>query len=361
MKSKSRWFVWDRYAGIEIAFFIFVSIITPFLSNVESSLKYKDLQDDYYYIAFVRSLVWGTYFIIPYYLFYKLSVQQLLIKKRYVWFLLSFPLFWFFLEWYTLYFQFRAISKLTFLPAQIIAETDVWLKQKQVFNPSIDYCVIKLVQVLALGYYINYRKQQKQISELKRIQAETDLQYLRAQLQPHFFFNTLNNIYSLALQRSDLTAPLVAKLSDMMRYVLYESQQPKVSLVKETAFLNNYIDVQSVRYNKKIDIRFDTQGITDMGMIEPLLLLPFIENAFKHGTEEEEGEGFIEIIISLAGDELTLSVSNSKSAGKPETASTGIGMTNTKKRLELLYPGKHTLTVTQTESSYTVLLSIILN
>ncbi len=362
MKKQNRWFVWDRYARIEITFFVIVSIVIPFLTNIEYTYKPGvELQDDHYYIAFMRSLVWGVYHIIPFYLFYKLAIQQLLIKKRYGWFLLTFLCFVIFLQWYTLYFQFWSLSKLTFLPAQIVTETSVWLTQKHSFIFGFNYWTIQLTELLALGYYIHYQKKENEIGELKRIQTETDLQYLKAQLQPHFFFNTLNNIYSLALQRSELTAPLVAKLSDMMRYVLYEAEQPKVPLAKETGFLRNYIDVQSVRYNKKIDIRFDTQGITDAVMIEPLLLLPFVENAFKHGTEEEEGEGFIEIIISLAGEELTLSVSNSKSAKIKQAKPTGIGIANTEKRLQLLYPQKHALTIRQTEGSYTLLLSIILN
>jgi sensor histidine kinase YesM len=362
MKKQNRWFAWDRYIAIEIAFFIFVYIGVPFSSNIEYGFKpHPELQSDHYYIAFVRSVVWGLYHIIPIYLLYKLAIQQLLIKKRYGFFLLACVAYVPFLEWYTMYFQFYTMSKLTFLPDQIVAETAVWLNQKHTYIFGFNYHIIELLELAALGYYVHYQKQEKQIRELKRIQTEADLQYLKAQLQPHFFFNTLNNIYSLALQRSELTAPLVAKLSDLMRYVLYEAEQPKVPLVKETDFLSNYIDVQSVRYNEKIAIRFDTQGITDAVMIEPLLLLPFIENAFKHGTEEEEGEGFITIIISLAGEELTLSVSNSKSIKINEAEATGIGIGNTEKRLQLLYPNKHTLAIRQTEASYTVLLSIILN
>lgn len=359
MKKQNSWFVWDRYSKIEIAFFIIIYTVIPFLENVESTFKYQGLQDDHYYIAFIRSLIWGVSSITSY-LFYKVAIQQLLIKKRYGWFLLVALIFVLVQPWYT-HAKYWLISKMSFLPAQIVAETTVWLNMKKPFHYGIYFFLIELFQLSALGYYIHYEKQAKQIRELKRIQTETDLQYLKAQLQPHFFFNTLNNIYSLALQRSELTAPLVAKLSDMMRYVLYETEQARVTLAKEIAFLSNYIDVQSVRYNKKIDIRFDTQGITDAVMIEPLLLLPFIENAFKHGTEEEVGEGFIEIIISLAGEELTLSVTNSRSTKTKAAESSGIGILNTGKRLQLLYPDKHTLTIRQTEADYTVLLSIILS
>ncbi len=124
-----------------------------------------------------------------------------------------------------------------------------------------------------------------------------------------------------------------------MRYVLYETGQARQPLSQEIGFLSNYIDVQSVRFPESTKIRFDTQGITDQAQIEPLLLLPFIENAFKHGIEEVPG-GFMEIIIYLNAHELTLSVKNSRPDGNMDQATAagyGIGMDNTRKRLRLLY------------------------
>jgi sensor histidine kinase YesM len=364
MRKINRWFEWNRYAKIETGFFLFVSIIVPLLSDLEYSLKEAptELAGNFYRVNIIRRLVWGIHHIIPFYLFYKLAIQQLLIKKRYAWFLLSCIVFILFLEWYTVYVEYGTISKSTFLPPEIVAEATKWMHTKQLLHFTVSYLVVQLIEPVALGYYIHYDQQEKQLQELKRIQAENDLQQLKAQLQPHFFFNTLNNIYSLALQRSALTAPLVARLSDMMRYVLYDTENLKVPLEKETIFLANYVAVQSVRYHKNITINFDTQGIESLTMIAPLLLLPFVENAFKHGVEEEAGSGFIEIIICLAKDELTLSVSNSKPIKtKTDDVAAGIGIANTEKRLQLLYPGKYTLDIRQDASTHSVILSLNLN
>lgn len=364
MRKINRWFEWNRYAKIETGFFLFVSIIVPLLSDLEYSLKEAptELEGDFYPVNIIRRLVWGIHHIIPFYLFYKLAIQQLLIKRRYAWFTLSCLGFMVFLEWYTVYVEYWTISKATFLPPEIVADATRWMHTKQFLHFTVSYLLVQLLELAALGYYIHYDQQEKQLQELKRIQVENDLQQLKAQLQPHFFFNTLNNIYSLALQRSDLTAPLVARLSDMMRYVLYNTGELKVSLEKETEFLANYVAVQSVRFNKNISISFDTQGIDSHAMIAPLLLLPFIENAFKHGVEEEAGTGFIEIIICLANEELTLSVSNSKSVNaRSGDVAAGIGIANTEKRLQLLYPGKYTLDTQQDASAYSVILSLNLN
>ncbi len=357
----------DKYARIEWAFFIFIWFISPMLSDLEYGFNEEphQLRWSYFQVSIIRRLVWGFFMVIPYYLFYKLAIQTLLIKKKYGYFLLSVLLFVVIRELYTVYIMYGSIVHLSFLPPDMIIEAKKSLQLKGRFHFGINYLVFQLLIMIALAYFIYHDKQEKQIQQLKQLQAESDLQYLRSQLQPHFFFNTLNNIYALALQQSKLTAPLVAKLSDMMRYVLYETTQPKQPLTHEIHFLGNYVDVQSVRYHDKTAIRFDTQGITDQAFIEPLLLLPYIENAFKHGIEEVH-TGFIEIIICLNDQELTLSVKNSKLASAtdqpiPDSNGNGIGLDNTQKRLSLLYPGKHSLHMQETNDTYEVLLTIILN
>ena len=184
----------------------------------------------------------------------------------------------------------------------------------------------------------------------------SELTYLKAQLQPHFFFNTLNNIYSLALIQSKDTAPLVAKLAEMMRYILYKSDEKLVSLKEEVAFLQNYVEVERIRYRSAIKINFETQGIDEESKISPLLLLPFIENAFKHGIEEEEKDGFVNIIICKTEDELTLEVSNSIAKTKENLG--GIGLVNVKKRLEILYPNSHLLAIENDGIVYNVNLTL---
>ena len=363
----SKWkavFTWDRYARIEWIFFICLCIIIPMGSDLEYTFNENPsgFQRNYLRENILRRIVWGFFSIIPYYLYYKLAIQQLLIKRKYGYFLLSVLLFFVSYELYKVYVEYWSISRLSFLPTDMAKEASTWMKQKGRLHFSIHYLLLQFLEMAALAYFIHYDKQEKQIRQLKQLQTEADLQYLQSQLHPHFFFNTLNNIYALALQQSQLTAPLVARLSEMMRYVLYEANKPQQPLTSEIQFLNSYVEVQSVRYNEKLAIRFDTQGITSQAMIEPLLLLPFIENAFKHGIEEELHAGYIETIIVLHEQELTFSVKNSKAVKAAEqTGRTGIGMENVQKRLALLYPGKHSLDVQETNHSYAVLLTITLN
>jgi LytS/YehU family sensor histidine kinase len=165
----------------------------------------------------------------------------------------------------------------------------------------------------------------------------------------------MNNIYSLALKQSKDTAPVVARLADMMRYILYEADQSRVPLTKEVSFLSNYIEVERIRHRHNT-IQFDVQGINDVPMIEPLLLLPFIENAFKHGLEQETGIGHVKIILCIIDNELTLDVSNSKPIGL--NPSTGIGLQNVLKRLQLLYPNVHDLQVNEKTDAHNIILTL---
>ena len=197
------------------------------------------------------------------------------------------------------------------------------------------------------------------MNALKQAKLESDLKFLKAQVQPHFFFNTLNNIYSLAQQQSGDTAPMIAKLADAMRYVIYESANRKVTLKNEIEFLKNYVSIERMRYDSRITVNFDAQGIKDEVMIEPLLLLPVIENVFKHGVSNEMSSGFVEITIMLNENQLTLQTKNSVPVFKGKSVNdAGIGMKNARERLALLYPGRHSLVVNEEQGTYEVILTI---
>lgn len=331
------------------------------LSDFEYSIREMptQLRDGHYYVSIIRRLVWGLFNMIPYYVFYKLAIQQLLVKKRYAYFILALIVFLPVLE-YNFRLMYAIIARLHFLPKEMISEAIRWNAASSL-HFTINYLLLQLLELSALAYYINYSQQEKRLQQLQATQLQQELHDLKTQLQPHFFFNTLNNIYSLALQQSSLTAPLVAQLAEMMRYVLDDAAAAKVSLSREIAFIRNYIRVQSVRYKNQVSIRFDTQCISEQAQIEPLLLLPLIENTFKHGTEEETGSGFIEIIACLQGREFTLSAQNSKAAATRMNDRTGIGIANLKKRLALLYPGRHSLSFDDTPAIFTVLLTIQLH
>jgi Histidine kinase len=194
--------------------------------------------------------------------------------------------------------------------------------------------------------------------QTEREKMNAELAYLKAQINPHFLFNTLNSIYSLAIMKSDETPTAVVKLSGMMRYVLSESANEFVSLEKEIIYVINYVDLQKIRFGESIFLEFTVNGVTNGKRIAPLMLIPFIENAFKHGVNAEE-ESVIKINIDIAESSLFLSVFNKKvTVHISEENKSGLGVENTKNRLELLYPSKHKLMIYDTKAAYLVELSL---
>jgi LytS/YehU family sensor histidine kinase len=200
-------------------------------------------------------------------------------------------------------------------------------------------------------FYIRKSIEEKEILEL--VQRESNfykLRYLRAQLNPHFLFNTLNSIYSLSLQKSERTPEVVVKLADIMRYLIYECNEEKIPLEKEIDFIRNYIDIEKIRY--QADIRFTVEGITGGVMIEPFLFISFIENGFKHALDNSFAEPFIYITLKVEPHQLVLNVINSTNADLETQAKrrmAGKGLANSKSILELLYPAAYELDIIQTE------------
>lgn len=187
----------------------------------------------------------------------------------------------------------------------------------------------------------------------------TELSYLRAQINPHFLFNTLNSIYSLAIEKSDDTPTAVAKLSAMMRYVLNKTSKNFVSLQDELDYMNDYIALQQLRFGNGFPLSFEIEGDTAGKQIAPLILMCFVENAFKHGINAAEASEII-IKITIEENELTLYVFNNKVTMHITEAHSGVGIVNTKKRLQLLYPGRHMLTVTDDKNFFSITLKLTL-
>ena len=195
-------------------------------------------------------------------------------------------------------------------------------------------------------------------TEKEKLNAE--LSYLKAQINPHFLFNTLNSIYSLAIDKSDNSAPAVAKLSGMMRYVISDATRRFVLLDKEISYIKNYIELQRIRFGDTIHLFFDINGNVDGKQIAPLLLISFIENAFKHGVNAEE-DSEIRIRIYIDENKLNMDVYNHKvNVQMAHEDRTGTGIANTKTRLELLYPARHLLKITENEKEFSVSLTLIL-
>ncbi|WP_276479443.1 sensor histidine kinase [Paraflavitalea pollutisoli] len=202
-----------------------------------------------------------------------------------------------------------------------------------------------------------YVKEQRNL-QLQKENAEAQLQLLKAQIHPHFLFNTLNNIYSHTQNVAPIASQLVMGLSDMLRFILHECNQPLVPLSKELAMIRDYISLEKIRYDDRFDIHIDTPADTGNLHIAPLLLLPLVENCFKHGASNMLEQPWLNLQIQLKDETMEMRLMNGKPASPTHTAGFGIGIHNVRKRLELLYPGKHTLKIADEEEVFVVVLSV---
>ncbi|MFN8354137.1 MAG: histidine kinase [Spirosomataceae bacterium] len=239
-------------------------------------------------------------------------------------------------------------------------ESLFWSK-KSVF--SLGWCIffttmaagVALATKLTKDWYVDQQIHKRLLKE----KMAAELKFLKAQLNPHFLFNTLNNLYGLTLKNSTQAPDVVLRLSQLMHYMTYESNQDRVSLAKEVEHLHNYIELERLRYDDRLRLTFEVEGDLQQYYIAPLLILPFIENTFKHGASEQTVEAWIQIEIKVDSNQMNFKIVNNKQpfALKKRTTS-GIGMQNVVKRLELIYPSQHTLHVQEEDTVFTVNLNI---
>ncbi|HEY4148113.1 MAG TPA: sensor histidine kinase [Chitinophagaceae bacterium] len=217
-----------------------------------------------------------------------------------------------------------------------------------------------LILVISGGIKVinQWFRTERRNEEIEREQAVTELALLKSQINPHFFFNTLNNIYSLAVTNSQGTAPAIMKLSSIMRYVLDDSRNNYVPLGKEIQFVENYIALQKDRLTDKVVLHFSSEGDISDKQIAPLLLIAFVENAFKYGVSTHQ-PSVITIALKVTDTHLNFVVTNQKfMAGMAGLSNTGIGLRNTKRRLELLYPERHSLHIDDDNNAFHVHLTL---
>ncbi len=217
-----------------------------------------------------------------------------------------------------------------------------------------------LIVTSGFKYYRLGVKQQYRLQEAEFKQMQTELALLKSQINPHFFFNTLNNLYSLSLDKSERVPEVILKISDLMRYVLDNSKEKTVPLSDEVQFLKSYVALKKLRLSDNADVRMNVDGNFNGRQIAPMLLVPFIENSFKHGLNASAEAGYISIDITSEDNNLKFIIENSRmlSASPVENGQTKMGLDNVKRRLKLLYPDKHRLSIFEDESSYKVELEI---
>lgn len=202
-------------------------------------------------------------------------------------------------------------------------------------------------------------KKEKLRLETTKEKLEAELKYLKAQINPHFLFNTINNIYALALEQSKKTPKALLKLSDMLNYMLYDSNTDRISLTKEIRNLHDYIELEQLRYSDKLDLVFNHNAKSSNVTIPPLLLLPFVENAFKHGASESIDKSWIHINLNEENQQLTFKVENSiDEKTNDDNNNEGIGLQNVMKRLDLLFHDKYELKTLKSSESFLVRLKL---
>ncbi|MEJ7683275.1 MAG: sensor histidine kinase [Segetibacter sp.] len=297
------------------------------------------------------------YLISFYYLNTQVLIPKLLTKRKWVWYALSVIV---------CFVLFASIPKIFENAIQLEIPDNVRMKMHRKHRPFLypftgSSAVFFLVLTIStcsrvIQEWLGIEKKKQEIEHEK---LATELSFLKSQINPHFLFNTLNNIYSLALVKSDATADAVLKLSSIMRYVLSETKHDTVPLEKEIQFIKDYIELQKVRLTDKVTIQFLTEGNTEQKRIAPLILIPFVENAFKYGISAKEASAIL-FKLKAYNNIIDFTSQNNIVAGEKEkNEQTGIGLKNTKRRLELLYPEKHTLTVSKENNRFIVHLTLL--
>jgi two-component system, LytTR family, sensor kinase len=304
-----------------------------------------------------------------FYFILKVVIPKILFKKRFVLLALSVVAIYYFYA-LCLYLEFTFLPLLIMIPgrgyqmyaARVLHEGIIGLFMLHSLSEILLDLLYLISPALILTLFISVFTLSTQTLKLQMDNLNLELAFLKAQINPHFLFNTLNNVYSLALHKSDKTADAVLKLSGLMRYTLYESNTAKIPLEKEITFCKDYIELERMRHSTRVRIELNVPAELDHYSIAPLIIFPFIENAFKHGIRNSTKKSWVFIDIQILNNELTAIIRNSVTGTyENEKNIGGIGISNTKKRLNLLYPDKHTLRIEQTDSVFSVILAIRLN
>ncbi|MBI1305776.1 MAG: histidine kinase [Bacteroidetes bacterium] len=229
--------------------------------------------------------------------------------------------------------------------------------EQKYFLPMMLSVSYTLAITLSLKLVKQWYERERVTQNLERINMETELKYLKSQINPHFLFNSLNSLYALTLTKSDKAPELVLKLSDILRYVLYDGGERWVSLEKEISYLRNYLDLEQIRNGERLKISFDINGNVGGKQVAPMLFLTFLENSFKHGIQQKTSSGYVNVKMDVDEQNLHFQIQNSKppkTSIAPKNEPGGIGLTNIRKRLDLLYPNKHILKIEDNEQEYSV-------
>lgn len=321
------------------------------------AILYGSFNDDYLMQLQLQLLFLPEKMVATYVVIYLLMPKFLLQRKYasfFLW-LLIVLLISGFIHWASAIY----IEKPFFFPNEDWGDVGLFYIGKIIKSVTYIYPVVAIAVVIKL--FKRWFAYQQTTQHLKQEKLEAELKFLKAQIHPHFLFNTLNNLYALTLKKSDAAPDVVLRLSDLLNYMLYECNATWVELKKEVELLENYIELERIRYDHRLDITYSIRGDIGSKLIAPMLILPFVENSFKHGVSEETHNAWVSIDIIIDDHEMVLKVDNSKSNFKAEDEQdyrAGIGLNNVKRRLELLYPDNHELKTIESEETYLIILRL---
>ena len=301
---------------------------------------------------FIRIALWIPVFLIFSYPISSFAIPRLLLKGRYLVFLGSI-IFWLAVGWNLCVYFLKYVSA-PVLDSMRLPHGDgyAWQCFLCVLTTAACFCSLSLGKQWLL--------KQKEFLQAQQEKITAELQLLKAQVHPHFLFNTLNNIYSFSLYKSPKTPELILKLSSLLSYMLYDCKAEEVRLEKEVEIMKNYIDLEKERYGDNIDISWNVEGDIRDIFISPLLMLAFLENAFKHGASEQIEKPWMGVDISVANNILKFKLTNSKNEYISHS-NNGIGINNVKKRLEFLYPDNHELKINDEGDFFAISLMVKLS
>jgi LytS/YehU family sensor histidine kinase len=297
------------------------------------------------YSTIVNFVYFGIVNISLFYINYLFILPTFLNRKKYLWCALSIffvVMIFSFIKCGLAYYFYDIVIKRGGSKVVI----DFWYYYSSAVFVSCFFILLSTVLKFIQDWFLN----EKVKSNLENENLIAELAFLKSQINPHFLFNSLNNIYSLAYQKSEKTPEAILKLSEIMRYMLYESNEDKVELSNEIRYLENYIELQKLRFKDNIYIKFEINGDPLGLMITPLVLISFVENAFKHGIATDS-ENPISISLNLTDGKLLFHVSNIKSSMNKDITG-GIGLQNVQRRLSLIYKDRYRLQIDDTNDIY---------